>query len=127
MANLSATKLIRISVQAWSKEKLLWIWETRKRWLYWVLIPSGLLVYFPMKPELIGIGQTGLHLSNLTVNVSIMCLLWFWFVDDIARAVWKKVLRRKSKCPAWFNVVMLVTVVFGLIYYLTLWGYETRW
>lgn len=126
MANLSAVELVKLSLKAWARERLLMIWGARSKWLYPVVIVAGALAYFPLKEHFIT-GHGGLTLSNLTTNLCIMIILWLWFTDDISTALWRKVFRQAGKAPRWFFLVILLVVIFGLIYYLTLWGYETRW
>jgi len=109
------------------KRTLLTLWKIRIKWLYPGIIIAGILVYFPLKNEFIGLDIRGLHLSNMTTNLWVMVVLWLWFVPDISSAVWSKIKKRKTKAPVWLHVGTLAIVIMGLIYYLTLWGYETRW
>lgn len=109
------------------KSILITLWRNRIKWLYPGVIIAGILVYLPLKNEFIGLEVRGLHLSNMTTNLWIMIILWLWYVNDIASAIWSKIKRKKVKAPVWLNITVLMTVVVGLIYYLTLWGYETRW
>jgi len=109
------------------KSLLLALWNSRYKWLYPGVIIGGALAYLPLKNEFIGMEVHGLHISNMTTNLWVMVILWLWFVPDISSALWSKIKRRKAKAPAWFHVGMLISVILGLIYYLTLWGYETRW
>ena len=109
------------------KSILLTLWKARIKWLYPGVIIAGILVYLPLKNEFIGIETHGLHISNMTTNLWVMVILWLWYVNDIASAIWSKIKRRRVKAPVWFNIGILMMVIIGLIYYLTLWGYETRW
>lgn len=103
------------------------LWRHRIKWLYPGIIITGILVYFPIKNEFIGAEVHGLHLSNMTTNLWVMIILWLWYVNDISTGIWSKIRRKKVKAPVWFNIIVLMMVIVGLIYYLTLWGYETRW
>jgi len=106
---------------------LLTLWKARIKWLYPGVIIAGILIYLPLKNEFIGMEIRGLHLSNMTTNLWVMVILWLWYVNDISTAIWSKIKKRRVKAPVWLNVATLMAVVMGLIYYLTLWGYETRW
>jgi len=106
---------------------LLTLWKARIKWLYPGVIIAGILIYLPLKNEFIGMEIRGLHISNMTTNLWVMVILWLWYVNDMSTAIWSKIKKRRVKAPAWLNITVLMIVVIGLIYYLTLWGYETRW
>lgn len=120
-------KTDKITLAFFIKSILLTLWSVRIKWLYPGVIIAGILVYLPLKNEFMGLEVHGLHLSNMTTNLWIMIILWLWFVNDIATAIWSKIKRKRTKAPVWLNYIVLMIVVAGLIYYLTLWGYETRW
>ena len=127
MSEVARSKRDRVVLGFFIKSTLIALWKNRIKWLYPGVIIAGILAYLPLKNEFIGLEVRGLHLSNMTTNLWVMIILWLWYVDDMASAIWSKIKRKKVKAPVWFNIVILIMVVIGLIYYLTLWGYETRW
>ena len=66
-----------------------------------------------------------ISLSNLSVHLVVMLGLWGYFNEPLTRAVYMKI--RKKEPPKWLSWVTLFVVVFVLIQWLTLWGFETRW
>lgn len=68
--------------------------------------------------------------SNLSTNMILVFALWGGASPWISCRLWN--LRRKNKVPekdipAWFRWTILASVILGLVYYMTLWGMETRW
>ena len=122
-----------------AKELALSIWKARHIWLYVILVPAMPICYITMRKFFIGVMEQGLWLSNLTANFSILIVVWLWYNQDISTAIWWKGLHRKKykkqteewnkgrKAPFWFQMISLVLMVFLLITYLSLFGYETVW
>jgi len=98
----------------------------RANWLWW-LVPLGFaLGYWLLRPILIGTErQEYTTYSTLSTNIILMFAVWGYFNQPIWDRVYYKV--RKRAAPGWFSWVMLVPMLVGLMYYLTLFGYETRW
>ena len=111
-----------------AKELGLSIWKTRHIWLYVILVPSIPVSYIFMRKFFIGVMEQGLWLSNLTANFFVLIVIWLWFNQDIATAIWIKARRKKvKKAPFWFQMCTMMLMVFGLMTYLSFWGYETIW
>ena len=112
-----------------AKELALSILKARHIWLYIILVPAMPAAYIFMRKFFIGVMEQGLWLSNLTANFPILIVVWLWYNQDISTAIWWKMFRgnRSKKAPFWFQMISLVLMVFLLITYLSLFGYETVW
>lgn len=122
-------KATTAKIEVKAKELGLVIWQSRSKWLYFVLIPAIPLSYYAMHRFFLGVPEQGLWLSNLTANFFMLICAWLWFNQDISTAIYKKVRKSydKKTAPIWFQGLSLIIIMAGLIFYLSLWGYETIW
>ena len=100
---------------------------TRSSWLYWVIVPGTVASYWLLREMIVGLEEQGIIASNLTINIVLMIGIWSYFCQDLTNAVYRKVRGKDKTAPVWLSWVVLVFIVLGLVYYLTLWGFETRW
>ena len=111
-----------------AKEIALSIWKARHIWLYVILIPALPASYIFMRKFFIGVMEQGLWLSNLTANFFVLIVVWLWYNQDISTALYNKIRRKNVKrAPVWVQAISLLAMVFGLMTYLSFWGYETVW
>jgi len=111
-----------------AKEIGLSIWKARHIWLYVILIPSIPASYIFMRKFFIGVMEQGLWLSNLTANFFVLIVVWLWYNQDISTALYNKIRHKNVKrAPVWIQAISLFAMIFGLMTYLSFWGYETVW
>lgn len=76
--------------------------------------------YFPMRARMVGFESVErIVVSNITFNLIAVFFLWGYCCPIITKRVW-------PSAPPWVSYVLLSVVLLGLIYWMTLWGYEPR-
>lgn len=107
----------RTRIEYWFKR------QNMATWFILVAIAAG-VAYWPMRNMLIAQRPTlAVIVSNLTVNM----ILTFAIVAIVMRQI---ALLFKPKFPKWYPLIRIACFsigMFGMIYWLTFWGYETRW
>jgi len=91
---------------------------------------ATIAAYWPARWIMADMQSHKIWVSNLSVNMIMVFGIWGASSPWISCRLWN--LRRKNKVseknvPAWFRWTVLAVVVLGLVYYMTLWGMETRW
>lgn len=92
----------------------------KAKWLYPVVAATIALSYMPLRDRLTG--QEPLErvtVSNITFNLLLTFFIFGVSASWIADRIW-------PRGPRWKSWAVLSVLMVGLIYWMTLWGYETR-
>jgi len=97
--------------------------------LYIIAGISLIALYWGGKNILIGDLRWEVSISNIMVNMIIMFGFFGVFGGRIADRIWWIIKKgtKPKRCPFWFSMGVTALLIVGLIYYMTLWGLETRW
>ena len=104
--------------------------KTRKLTLLYIVSGIALIaLYWGGKNILIGDLRWEVSISNIMVNMILVFGVFGFYGGRIADRIWWLIRKgtRPKRCPIWFSAVVTILLVVGLVYYMTLWGLETRW
>ena len=96
-----------------------------KRYYPYIILIAIIASYWPTHELLISQRPTqSVNVSNITVNMILTFIVVVILFKKIAELFKPKLSPFRYKL---LRVSLWLTAVFGLIYWLSLWGYETRW
>ena len=86
-------------------------------------------LYWGGKNILIGDLRWEVSISNIMVNMIFTFAFFGIFGGRMADRIWWLIRKgtKPKRSPAWFSYSVSLICVIALVYYMTLWGLETRW
>ena len=97
--------------------------------LYIIAGVALIALYWGGKNILIGDLRWEVSISNIMVNMIAVFFVFGFYGGRIADRIWW-LIRKGSKpkrSPTWFSFPVTLILIIGLVYYMTLWGLDTRW